>query len=98
FYEIETANEFDATLFTLGKRQLIAKRIVEIAYKPNPEFSDPKIKIVSSYMDITGLLFQPMEIQSFYYLKNEKDLKEYATSFLKVLESFSPENPKDIKT
>jgi hypothetical protein len=98
YFELSMANKFNATLFTLGRRQALAKRIAEIENEKTPDLSETsKIKVVSSYLDITGLLFQPMDIQSFYYLKTEKDLREYSTSFLKVVEDFAPENPTDIK-
>jgi hypothetical protein len=98
YFELSMASKFDAALFTLGKRQALAKRIVQIDEKENPEFHPlHEIKLVSSYLDITGLLFQPLEIQAFYYLKTEKDLRDYSNAFLKVLESFSPDNPKEIK-
>jgi hypothetical protein len=98
FFELSMANKFNATLFTLGKRQALAKRIVEIESEKRLEFSQAnQLKIVSSYLDITGLLFQPMNIQSFYYLKTEKDLREYSSAFLKVVEDFNSENAIDIK-
>ncbi len=96
--ELTMAKNYNAPLFTLGKRQALAKRIAEIEYERTPELSQTnRINVISSYLDITGLLFKPMDLQSFYYLKTEKDLREYSTSFLKVVEDFKPENPKDIK-
>jgi len=98
FFELSMANKFDATLYTLGRRQAIAKRIAQIENDKSTEFSEiSKIKVVSSYLEITGLLFQPMDIQSFYYLKTEKDLREYSNSFLKVMEDFLADNPSEVK-
>jgi hypothetical protein len=98
YFELSMANKFNATLFTLGRRQALAKRIAEIENEKTPDLSQTsRIKVVSNYLEITGLLFQPMEIQSFYYLKTEKDLREYSTSFLNVVENFTPENQTNIK-
>ncbi len=97
-FELSMAKRFNATLFTLGKRQALAKRISQIENSEEPKLSEKnKIRVISSYLDITGLLFQPMDIQSFYYLKTENDLREYSKSFLNVIENYSPENPSDIK-
>lgn len=98
YFELSMANKFDATLFTLGRRQAIARRIPQIENEKEPKLSKvTPIKTVSSYLDITGLLFQPLDVQSFYYLKTERDLREYSTSFLRIIEEFSPDNSRDIK-
>ena len=98
YFELSMANKFNATLFTIGKRQALAKRIAEIENEATPELSQKnKIKVISSYLDITGLLFQPMNIESFYYLKTEKELRGYSTSFLNIMEDFTSRNPVKVK-
>jgi hypothetical protein len=98
YFELSMANKFNATLFTCGIRQAIAARLAHIEYNEGLKLSETnQLSVVSSYLDITGLVFKPLDIQSFCYLKAEKDLKDYSNSFLKVVENFSTDSPTGIK-
>lgn len=86
FVEINLARKYDSPLFTMGRRQAIAKRIQELERTPElVSDSGNSPKFVKSYLDIFGLLFDPLSLDDFYYLKAEKDLKIYAKSFYKIM-------------
>lgn len=92
-YEIYLANNYKATLFTSGMRQSLANRIIQISNQKFPNYAPPiQIEIISNYLEITGILFNPMGLDNFIYLKQEKDLKIYSKSFLNLVENFRPKD------
>lgn len=98
YLDLEMANKFNAPLFTLGRRQALAQRVSEIEQFGETEMSGKtQIKIISNYLDITGLLFQPVDIQSFYYLKSEKDLRDYSKSFLDLINNYQHDESIDLR-
>lgn len=98
YLDLEMANKFNAPLFTLGRRQALAQRIIEIERFGETEMSGTKqTRIISNYLDITGLLFQPVDIKSFYYLKSEKDLRDYSKSFLNLINNYQYDNSIDLR-
>lgn len=97
YLDVELANKFSAPLFTQGTRQALVQRISEIEKFKNTEMvTENQVKMIKNYIEISSLLFQPMNIDSFYYLKSDKNLKEYSSSFQKILNKYNPEHP-DIK-
>lgn len=98
YLDLELANKFNAQLFTFGIRQSLAHRVSEIEKFQNTDFSENHtVKVVSNYLEVTSLLFQPVDIDTFYYLKADKDLKKYASSFQNQLNHFEISDL-DIKT
>ncbi|MBP0904833.1 hypothetical protein ACFSKN_13265 [Mariniflexile gromovii] len=98
YYEISMAKRFDCPILTSGLRQELAKRISILESDNNPEFADlKKVTFVDYYLDITGLLFQPMNIDSFCYLKSENDLRKYADGFVNILETFEMKDNNSVK-
>lgn len=96
-YEIYLANNYKATLFTSGMRQSLANRIISISNQKLPKYAEPiQIEIISNYLQMTGILFDPMDLDNFAYLKQEKELKTYSKSFLNLVENFRP-NDDNIK-
>ena len=89
-FEYFLSRELRCPIMCSYGRRKVLERLVEIdrpSLHPSA-MQQAKIEVVGNYLDITGLLLAPGNIDNFIKLKGDKHIREYSNSFLNMLGEF----------
>lgn len=83
------ASKYQCPIICSGGRKQIITRLVELDDMDTDVVRSSSIEMLQEYMKISGLLFDPKNIEVLYALKADKEIKEYAEGFVKIMHGFS---------
>ncbi|RFB44453.1 hypothetical protein [Bacillus sp. dmp10] len=62
----------------------------------NEALQKGSIEMVKHYLDLTGMIFNPVSLEELYYIKNDREFRDYSKSFIEIMNNFhDKENPRE---
>lgn len=89
-YELNLSRMHRCPIVCSNGRKLIIERLIQIdrpATHPITLNSD-KVEVISNYMSATGLFLSPTSLENLIHIKPEPQVREYARSYLLMLENY----------
>lgn len=89
-YELNLSRKHRCPILCSSGRKLIIERLIEIdqpATYPTTVSRD-KIEVVANYMNVTGLLLSPSDLNNLIHVKGDTQVRSYARSFLEMLQRY----------
>ncbi|TKD37243.1 hypothetical protein [Azotobacter chroococcum] len=89
-YELNLSRKHRCPILCSNGRKRIIERLIEIdrpAIHPTT-IPEDRIEIVTNYMNVTGLLLSPKDLDNLIYVKGEAQVRDYAKSFLGMLQNY----------
>jgi hypothetical protein len=92
-YELLLARLYRCPVLCYGGRRALIQRLAEIDAENGDInlIAETSVQAINYYLEISGLIFHPRNIESLYILKKDKDLRSYADSFVSVMHGFKNE-------
>ena len=89
-YELHLSHENNCPIVCSRGRESIFKRLKELdgkdIYALNTIDAN-KINLIHEYVDITGVLFNPRDIDTLYETKQNKKIRKYSHDFIKIIDN-----------
>lgn len=93
-YEIHLSYIFECPVICSKGRKALINRLMEIdLHNRRIETLDGSVvQAIEEYMDFCGLLFNPKDLDTLHFLKNDSTIKEYAKSFNSIIDDLRYES------
>lgn len=90
-FELYLGHKYNCPILSLGGGHRIIKRLIKIDNLKNNVLSHQteKMYFIQEYIKMSGLLFNPDNLDDYHQLKTSKDIRKYANSFLHIVSEFN---------